>query len=74
MAPARLHKVEDNKDSPLINKLTNSIGDWMLRHPTLTMLIFLIVLSILFAIVFNVLYNVFTIESGIERNFMVNNL
>ena len=69
--PVRLHK-QDNDVSSL--KISERIGDWMLRHPTLTMLILFIALAMLFALVFNVIYHVCTIESGVPRNFMVNDL
>ena len=72
-SPARLHKKETD-DSPLMNKLSRNIGDWALAHPHLTMIILLFIIGVSLTLAFNMLYGMCTIESGIERNFMVNDL
>ena len=69
--PARLHKKDD---SPLMNKMSRNMGDWALAHPYLALIIMFIIVAIVSALVFQLLYGMCTIESGIPRNFMVNDL
>lgn len=68
--PARLNKTETNQSKVY----TELIEGWVIAHPKLVFIMLFITLAMLFGILFHVLYNMCTIESGVMRNFMVNNL
>ena len=63
--PARLGKVEDTNTS----FLTLILG-WAMNHPNVTFLVLFITLAALFGLLFNVMHGMFTIESGVMRNFL----
>lgn len=63
--PVRLHKVEETPVS-----FRNIALGWFINHPNITFLVLFIGLAALFAILFNVMYGMFTIESGVMRNFL----
>jgi hypothetical protein len=64
---ARLYKIEQKS-------LSDKAMDWMLRHPTITLIIIGIILALLIGTVFNIIYGMCTIESGVMRNYMNNSL
>lgn len=61
--PVRLRKVEEASFRDLAL-------DWFINHPNITFLLLFIGLAVLLAVLFNVLYGMFTIESGVMRNFL----
>ena len=65
MTPARLGKVEEPDHS-----FTSFILELMMEHPNITFIILFLILAALCGLLFNVMYGMFTIESGIMRNFM----
>lgn len=64
---ASLYKVEEKK-------FTDTLLDWTLQHPKLVFMTLFIVLALLFGLLFHFLYGMVTIESGVMRNYMSNNL
>ena len=64
---ASLYKVEEKK-------FTDTLLDWTLQHPKLVFMTLFIVLALLFGLLFHFLYGMATIESGVMRNYMINNL
>ena len=64
---ASLYKVEEKK-------FTDTLLDWTLQHPKLVFMTLFIVLALLFGLLFHFLYGMVTIESGVMRNYMANNL
>ena len=63
----RLYKVENKS-------LSDKAMDWMLKHPTLTLILLFIIITGIMAIVFNLIWNMCTIESGVMRNYLNNSL
>ncbi|WP_305554543.1 hypothetical protein [Methanobrevibacter sp. V74] len=63
--PARLGKVEESNTS-----FFNLLLEWAMNHPNITFLVLFIVLAALFGLLFNVMHGMFTIESGVMRNFL----
>ena len=64
---ARLYKIEQKS-------VSDKAMEWMLRHPTITLIIIGIILALLIGTVFNLIYGMCTIESGVMRNYMNNSL
>ena len=64
---ASLYKVEQKT-------FTEALLDWTLAHPKIVFMTLFIVLALLFGLLFHVIYGMATIESGVMRNYMANNL
>ena len=64
---ASLYKVEEKK-------FTDTLLDWTLQHPKFVFMTLFIVLALLFGLLFHFLYGMVTIESGVMRNYMADNL
>lgn len=64
---ASLYKVEEKC-------LSDKAMDWVLKHPTLTLIILFLIITIAFTLVFQIIYGMCTVESGVMRNFMNNSI
>lgn len=66
MAPARLNKIDDNRNN--FSSISDRIEAWLYRHASLCLFICMILIGVLFVILCSLLVGVSATESGTVYN------
>jgi len=54
--------------------LSDKAMEWVLQHPTLSLIILFTLIAVIFTLIFHLVYGMCTIESGVMRNYLNNSL